>query len=96
MSLSLDPTRTELPTVAAESAGLMNFPRSFATSIVLAKRSASVSWRDDAWQTHWAWIPAANVRRLTESEWDIIEYHRCPENLRGIKWGSRLPGFLPA
>jgi hypothetical protein len=55
-----------------------------------------VSWRDDAWQTHWAWIPAANVRRLTESEWDIIEYHRCPEKLRGIKWGSRLPGFLPA
>jgi hypothetical protein len=55
-----------------------------------------VSWRDDAGQTHWAWIPAANVRRLTESEWDIIEYHRCPDNLRHIQWGNRLPGFLPS
>jgi hypothetical protein len=55
-----------------------------------------VSWRDDAGQTLWAWIPAANVRRLTESEWDIIEYDRCPENLRHIRWSSRLPGFLPA
>jgi hypothetical protein len=55
-----------------------------------------VSWRHDDGQTHWAWIPAANDRRLSDSEWDIIEYRRCPENLRHLQWGNRLPGFLPA
>lgn len=51
-------------------------------------------WQDDEDHFHDAWVPAANVRRLTASEWDIIEYHRCPENLRHIQWGKRLPGFL--
>jgi hypothetical protein len=55
-----------------------------------------VSWLDDGWRRRWAWVPAGNVRRVTESEWDIEEYRRCPENLRGIRWGDRLPGFLPA
>lgn len=54
-----------------------------------------VSWRDDDRHTFWTWLPAANVRRLTASEWDIIEYHRCPPELRAIRWGDRLPGFLP-
>lgn len=40
---------------------------------------------------HDAWLPAANVRKLTASEWDIIEYHRCPPTLRSIRWGNRLP-----
>jgi hypothetical protein len=52
-------------------------------------------WLDDEGHTHSAWIPKGNVRRLTASEWDIIEYHRTPENLRMIRWGNRLPGFLP-
>jgi hypothetical protein len=55
-----------------------------------------VSWADDGRHAHWAWIPAGNVERVTDSEWDIWEYHRCPENLRSIQWGDRLPGFLPA
>ncbi|SDL61376.1 hypothetical protein SAMN04487916_111101 [Arthrobacter sp. ov407] len=54
-----------------------------------------VSWADDGDQAHWAWIPCRNVRRVTDSEWDIEEYRRCPKNLRGIRWGDRLPGFLP-
>lgn len=33
---------------------------------------------------------------ITESVWDIAEYLRCPEQLRGIRGGNRLPGFIPA
>lgn len=54
-----------------------------------------VRWQDDERHYYSAWIPAANVRRMTASEWDIIEYHQTPENLRMIRWGKRLPGFLP-
>lgn len=56
----------------------------------------SVSWMDDAQHTHWAWMPKDDVRQVTDSEWDIEEYSRCPENLRSIRWGNRLPGFLPS
>lgn len=55
-----------------------------------------VSWLDDDRHVHWAWIPAGNVRRVTDSEWDIEEYRRCPDNLRGIRWSDRLPGFMLA
>lgn len=55
----------------------------------------AVSWVDDDFHTCWAWIPAANVRRLTPSEADIIEYRQCPPDRRSIRWGNRLPGFLP-
>ena len=55
-----------------------------------------VSWFDDERHPHWAWIPAANFRRVTDSEWDIKEYRSRPEHMRGIRWGDRLPGFLPA
>lgn len=54
-----------------------------------------VSWGDDDWHAHWAWVPAGNVRKVTDSEWDINEYRHCPEHLRSIRWGHRLPGFLP-
>lgn len=54
-----------------------------------------VRWLDDEEHAHAAWIPAANVRRLTASEWDIIAYHQCPPELRSIQWAKRLPGFLP-
>lgn len=54
-----------------------------------------VRWQDDEEHYHQAWVPAANVRRMTASEWDIIEYWACPENLRHVQWGKRLPGFLP-
>lgn len=53
-------------------------------------------WEDDGRRPHWAWIPAGSVRRVTDSEWDIFEYRRCPANLRGVRWGGRLPGFLTA
>jgi hypothetical protein len=55
-----------------------------------------VSWHDDDDHSHWAWVPAGNIRRVTDSEWDIEDYRRCPENLRGIQWGTRFPGFLPS
>jgi hypothetical protein len=56
----------------------------------------SVSWMDDEQHSYWAWVPKDNVRPATDSEWDIDQYRRCPEHLRGIRWGKRLPGFLPA
>lgn len=56
----------------------------------------AVAWTDADDHTHWAWVPTNNVRRVTDSEWDIWEYRRCPEHLRGIRWGDRLPGMLPA
>ncbi|NUU30833.1 hypothetical protein [Arthrobacter sp. C9C5] len=55
-----------------------------------------VSWADDWRHAHWAWIPAGNVERVTDSDWDIEEYQRCPEKLRAIRWGNRLPGFVSA
>lgn len=55
-----------------------------------------VRWEDDDYRPHYAWIPAGSVHRVTDSEWDIWEYHRCPAELRGVRWGKRLPGFLPA
>lgn len=51
-------------------------------------------WTDDEGHMHSAWLPKDNVRRLTASEWDIIEYNLCPPDLRPIRWGTRLPGFL--
>jgi hypothetical protein len=53
-----------------------------------------VRWQDDDDHFHQAWVPKGNVRRLTASEWDIIEYRQAPENLRHLRWGKRLPGFL--
>jgi hypothetical protein len=53
-----------------------------------------VSWQDDAYHSHWAWIPAGSVRRVTDSEWDIEEYRRCPEHLRSVRWGARMPGCV--
>lgn len=50
-----------------------------------------VRWADDGDHGHWAWIPAGNVERVNDSEWDIEEYRRCP-----VRWGNRLAGFLPA
>lgn len=55
-----------------------------------------VGWADEARHGHWAWIPTANVERVSDSDWDTEEYRRCPKHLRGIRWGNRLPGFLPA
>lgn len=54
-----------------------------------------VRWADDEEHFHASWVPMANVRRLTDSEWDIIEFHACPPELRHVRWGSRMPGFLP-
>lgn len=54
-----------------------------------------VQWVADSGSNHSAWLPKANIRRLTASEWDIIEYHQTPENLRSVRWAKRLPGFLP-
>jgi len=55
-----------------------------------------VEWEDDDRRKHWTWLDGSAVERVTDSEWDIWEYHRCPENLRRVRWGDRLPGMLPA
>ena len=55
-----------------------------------------VSWADDGRHANWAWVPSKNVERVSDSEWDIEEYRRCPDKFRSIRWGDRLPGFLPA
>lgn len=54
-----------------------------------------VRWLDDGENAHAAWITKDNVRRLTASEWDIMEYCQCPPELRNIRLGKRPPGFLP-
>lgn len=55
-----------------------------------------VEWEDDPRRKHWTWVDGAAVERATASEWDIEQYRRCPEKFRAIRWGERLPGFLPA
>jgi hypothetical protein len=60
-----------------------------------APESILARWMDDAGHFHMAWLQSSAVRRLTPSEWDVIEFHACPENLRHVRWGKRLPGFLP-
>lgn len=52
-------------------------------------------WVADAGAHHSTWIPKDNVRRLTRSEWDIIEFHRTPENLRMIRWGDPAARVSP-
>ena len=59
------------------------------------KSQILVMWTDDDGHYHSAWVPPANVRKLTASEWDIIEYDQCPPERRGIRWGNRFPGMLP-
>lgn len=55
----------------------------------------SVNWYDDDKVSLSAWLPKENVRPVTNSEWDIDEYNRCPDWLRVVQWGKRFPGFLP-
>ncbi|UXM92579.1 hypothetical protein [Paenarthrobacter sp. JL.01a] len=54
-----------------------------------------VRWHDDNKDSLTAWLLRDQVRPVTESEWDIDQYNRCPEWLRPAQWGKRLPGFLP-
>ena len=54
-----------------------------------------VQWYDDEKDSLSAWLPKENVRPVTNSEWDIDEYNRCPGWLRMVQWGKRFPGFLP-
>jgi hypothetical protein len=55
----------------------------------------NVARKDDTDHPHSTWAPAGNVRKVTDSEWDIEEYRRCPEHLRHIRLGEQAPGFLP-
>ncbi len=55
----------------------------------------SVLWYDDDLESLNAWLPKGDVRPVTNSEWDIDRYNRCPEMLRVVQWGKRFPGFLP-
>jgi hypothetical protein len=59
------------------------------------KTQISVQWYDDDKVSLAAWLPKESVRPVTDSEWDIDEYNRCPEWLRMVQWGKRFPGFLP-
>ncbi|MBT2594554.1 hypothetical protein [Arthrobacter sp. ISL-72] len=51
-----------------------------------------VEWLDGDGHRHNAWVPKGNVRRLTASEWDIIEYQECSETLRGGQVGEEASG----
>lgn len=51
-----------------------------------------VVWTDGADQKHWAWVPSGNIRRVTDSEWDIEEYRRCPK-APWHQWGQCLPSL---
>lgn len=55
----------------------------------------SVPWVDHVGHTNWAWIPKENVRRATDSEWDIGQYRRCAEVNRVIRRGTDCRGFSP-
>lgn len=55
-----------------------------------------IRWHDDNKDSLTTWLPKADVRPVTNSEWDIDQYNRCPEELRTIRWGKRMPGILPA
>ncbi|BCW61827.1 hypothetical protein [Arthrobacter sp. StoSoilB22] len=59
------------------------------------KTQISVQWYDDDKVSLTAWLSREKVRPVTNSEWDIDEYNRCPEWLRSVQWGKRPPGFLP-
>jgi hypothetical protein len=54
-----------------------------------------VRWFDDDQDSLTTWLPKESVSPVTDSEWDIDQYNRCPEWLRGVRWAKRLPGFLP-
>jgi len=81
--------RAEVPLAGGGAVAVYAFAERWNPSNVL------VGWVDDGRHSHWAWVPGGNVERITDSEWDIDEYRRCPESLRSMRWGDRLPGFLP-
>lgn len=54
------------------------------------------SWVDDEDQTNWSWVPRSDVRKVTESEWDIHLFNRLPPSMQAHRWEHRPPGFLPA
>lgn len=59
------------------------------------RTQVNVQWMDDNMDALTAWVGNDDVRPVTDSEWDIDEYNRCPEWLRPVQWGKRMPGFLP-
>jgi hypothetical protein len=79
----------QVPLVAGGSVPVFGQGMRWAADLIL------VRWQDDEDHFHMVWIPKQDVRKLTPSEWDIIEFHACPPELRAIQWGKRLPGFLP-
>lgn len=87
-----------------------NYPRLAATITVDGDRRLEVlgegsrwagdwicfAWVDDKNQTMWSWIPLADVRKVTESEWDIHQFNRLPDVLQAHRWERCPPGFIPA
>ena len=54
-----------------------------------------VQFHDDNNDSLTTWALKADVRPVTESEWDIDQYNRTDSSRRHIRWGYRMPGFLP-
>ncbi|MFP3579996.1 hypothetical protein SB659_10485 [Arthrobacter sp. SIMBA_036] len=54
-----------------------------------------VQWYDDNKASLTAWLAKADIRPVTDSEWDIDQYNRTPDWLKSTRWGYRFPGFLP-
>lgn len=51
-----------------------------------------VEWEDDDRRKHWTWVGRDAVVPVSDVDWDVWEFGRAPEHLRGIRWGERSPG----
>lgn len=54
------------------------------------------SWVDDEDQTNWSWVPRGDVRKVTDSEWDVHVFNRLPPSMQAHRWERCPPGFIPA
>lgn len=54
------------------------------------------SWVDDEDQTSWTWLPRSDVRKVSDSEWDIHVFNRLPSGMQEHRWERCPPGFIPA
>jgi hypothetical protein len=48
----------------------------------------SVQWMDHDGHTNWGWIPKADVRLATDSEWDMSKSRRCNQVLDRYPLGA--------
>ncbi|MFF1382750.1 hypothetical protein ACFVWT_04210 [Arthrobacter sp. NPDC058288] len=102
--------RGEMPAAEAHSWEYTSYPLLAATLTVNGGQRLEVlgegsrwaadwicfSWVDDEDQTNWTWLPRSDVRKVTDSEWDIHVFNRMPPALQAHRWERCPPGFIPA